>query len=148
MEEIKTLSLAVFMPNCQFQVILDKSQVSNIVDEIEEALIEQKISIDKEIEVIKNARDISIMLSNNEIDSSEAVTTMAYSFIYSYVTTVKSISDETVGIMAIFDNESINFISSEDLVSFQKGVNNTKKMYEDVLGDDLIDKTPTKPTIH
>jgi hypothetical protein len=149
-ESQDTLSLAIFMPNCQFQIIVDRNQIESVIQEIEEALEEQDIGPDKDIknfEVIKNAYDVSLLLSDDDITSEEAVSTIAYSFLYVYMCD-KKITDNVVGILAVFNEESVSFSALDDFDAFQKNVDITRNYYENIMGDKLIDKTPNKPTIH
>ncbi len=148
---METLGLAVFMPNCSFQVELDRDYIDEGLEQIDAALDKLNIEqdYDKRIfEVMQNALAISVALSNDELDGTIATTELAFAFLYAYKKQVGPVSLETRGIIGLLNEEYVHFGSCNNASKFQEQVDKTRALHEEVLGDDLIDKTPPKPTLH
>jgi hypothetical protein len=148
---MNTLGLAVFMPNCSFQVELDRDYIDEALEEIDATLNKSNIDQDNDeriFQVMQNALTISIALSNDELDSTTATTELAFSFLYAYKKQVGPVSLKTRGIIGLLSQEYVHFSSCTNASKFQEQVDKTRALHEEVMGDDLIDKTPPKPTLH
>lgn len=146
-----SLGLAIFMPNCAFQVELDRESIDSGIDEIDEALNQLEIDADDESrvsEVMQNAFALSMALCNNEMESTTALSEMAFAFLYVYKKQKGSLQDNTRGIIAFLTREYIHFSTCDDASVFDENVLKAKALHAKVLGDALEDRTPPKPTLH
>jgi len=147
----ESIGLAIFMPNCAFQVELDRDSIDAGLEEIDEALDNIKVEKNDEdriAEVMQNAFALSMALCNDEMDSNTAVSEMAFAFLYVYRKQIGDINDNIRGIISFLTKDYIHFSTCLEVYDFDTNVSKAKDLHTKVLGNVLQDRTPPKPTIH
>jgi hypothetical protein len=147
-DEDTSFGIAVFLPNCSFEVEIPRIGIEKSIQQIDEFLDEKGISEEIEeriIEIIGNASNISSDMANGLIDAETATAELAYNFVYAFVKKNKNSIPKTRGIIGVVQNDQLYIEGYTDQKSYRDCTDTLKSMSG---SDETEDLTPIKPTIH
>ena len=149
-----SVGVTIFMPNCSFQAEIVRDAITETINEIDLDLTNKGFTSTDQTNRILNVMTyiigISALVAKGEIDQEDGISEIAFGFMYAYVKEQGSGDIATLrGLIGCLVNNKLYLTPCMNNESYEKATNIIRESAQELIGyDDMIDKTPKKPTIH
>jgi hypothetical protein len=149
-----SLGITVFMQHCSFQAELSREMIKHSIKEIDTDLKSQglKDTNSRISAVTTRIVGISELIAAGDIDQEEGVSEIAYAFAYAFVKEKGIRNLQNVrGLIGCLADDKLYLNPCADDKTYIEAADSMREASQEILGydsEDMVDRTPARPTIH